>query len=416
MSQTAGSGSPRLQSIDLLRGIAALAVVILHVPHQAPGWEKQFDLAYWLWLPINLGHLGVSLFVVLSGFCIHTNTLRASRPGELSLHWGAFWKRRFIRLYPPYALAVLLSAGLTYLLFRQQGVPIGEALRGIRIDLLLHLAMIHNLMPTYASGLYNGPLWTLGMEEQLYALYLLLLLVRRWSLRGMLLMTLGVSTLLWQAWQIWGPTTLGSGRMHLGGWTWWPFQFWLLWTLGTVAAEAHAGRIRLPAWCCRGGVGLLLLLAGLLQYKLVWPALTSQANAGASLAWLCGSSGMMVEVASWLGQATAYFTLHLSFFVLVNACNRREQLQGPSQNPVVRFLAWVGLFSYSLYLLHVPLIEASKHWWPVENVLLRYLLLVPLCLAVAWLFFHLVEKHFLYRKARPAQVKIAAVEQTRQAA
>ena len=403
MTPVVATTNHRLQSIDLLRGVAALAVLLLHIPHHAPGWGKTYDLAYWLWLPVDLGHLGVSLFVLLSGFCIHTNTLRASPPGELSLNWGTFWKRRFVRLYPPYAIVVLLSGLLTYVLFLRHGVTPDLALRGVCRDVLMHLGMVHNLMPIYANGLYNGPLWTLGMEEQLYALYIVLLLLRRWSLRGTVLLTLAVSALLWQAWQVWGPTTLGHGPNHLGGWTWWPFQFWFLWTLGTVAAEAHAGRISLPSWCSRAGLGGLLLAAGLLQYKLVWPAVTGQANLGATLAALGGFTGGAAVAAAWLGQALAYGSLQVAFFILVNAVIRQERQQGSSQRLLVRGLAQVGLFSYSLYLLHVPVIEACKHFWPIDSVLGRYLVLLPGCILAGWLFFHLVEKHFLYRKSpRPA--------------
>src|SRR5688500_1389308 len=89
----------RLTSIDALRGIAALAVVLTHIPREHRG---RIDGTFFAFLPIDFGTLGVPLFLVISGFCIHLAVARRALEGHsASVDWAAFWKRRFYRLYPP---------------------------------------------------------------------------------------------------------------------------------------------------------------------------------------------------------------------------------------------------------------------------------------------------------------------------
>jgi peptidoglycan/LPS O-acetylase OafA/YrhL len=71
---------------------------------------------------------------------------------------------------------------------------------------------------------------------------------------------------------------------------------------------------------------------------------------------------------------------------------------------LARSLAAVGLISYSLYLVHAPLIDFLEHAiWKSTNdglasILLRYAVNVPASLAVALAFFLLVERRFLNRQ------------------
>src|SRR5437763_15738622 len=78
VAQLAPAGpKQRLQSIDFLRGVASFSVLVFHallsspLPAGLPGWVR-------LVLPIPMqGYLGVPLFFVISGFCIHLPRARA---------------------------------------------------------------------------------------------------------------------------------------------------------------------------------------------------------------------------------------------------------------------------------------------------------------------------------------------------
>lgn len=88
----------RLQALEGIRALAILAVVFYHLrPSLLPG-----------------GFIGVTVFFVLSGFLITSSIDREfSRHHRVSLR--NFYRRRFIRLWPPVLVTILLTAALTYL-------------------------------------------------------------------------------------------------------------------------------------------------------------------------------------------------------------------------------------------------------------------------------------------------------------
>src|ERR1051326_6103637 len=119
--QTKSPDRRRLRGIDALRGAAALGVVLYHAVEQGQKVLPNNLLQY----PIRLvqfgssfGYIGVFLFFVISGFCIHLQWARAKAAGiDPDIRFGSFWKRRIRRLYPPYLftllLFLLLAAGTT---------------------------------------------------------------------------------------------------------------------------------------------------------------------------------------------------------------------------------------------------------------------------------------------------------------
>src|ERR1041384_865590 len=86
----------RLRSIDALRGVAALGVVFFHAVEQGRNVVPNNLLEY----PVRLvqfassfGYIGVFLFFVISGFCIHLQWARAKAAGKQpDIRFGAFWK------------------------------------------------------------------------------------------------------------------------------------------------------------------------------------------------------------------------------------------------------------------------------------------------------------------------------------
>ena len=174
------SPSRHLERIDVLRAVAILLVVAFHYLPNATGqyelnWQGmwrdggdgQTRLMWWLY-PLSLGWSGVSLFFVISGFCIHYSFLKhaASSPGKSFLK-QFFWKR-FWRIYPPYfiALAVFFCLMLRH---HDAGATAG--------NFWSHLLLIHNFGLATFDGI-NPAFWSLAVEMQFYLLFPLVLRLR----------------------------------------------------------------------------------------------------------------------------------------------------------------------------------------------------------------------------------------------
>lgn len=389
-------------AIDLLRGLAALAVVFTHLPRPVPAG---FDRSLLLALPLDFGVLGVPLFIVISGFCIHlgyARRLAAGRAGTWS--WAAFWKRRFVRLYPTYLVAIGFSLAVASLLTR-----LGHAVElpaDRTWDLLTHLLMVHNLTREYSGGLGNPPFWTLGLEEQLYGLFAVVVLLRaRLSAARLLLAGLAVS-LAWRLAHVWGPFLLARatgrpaepfalplGPLTLGNADGWPFGWWFLWLVGAVAAEVWVGLVRVPAWC--RSWGLVLACGGVTAFT-HWRTLGRYARY-----WL-SDDGPQGWVRAGLNSLVALSELVFAVgcFALLLRLVEWEQAGKLTRWPA-RAVAAIGGFSYSLYLVHVPVIEGLTAVFgtpaTLAGVAVRAAVVVPACLGLAAGFFWLFERPFLRR-------------------
>ncbi len=156
----ARGGSDRLTSLDLLRFLAAAAVVLFH-----------FGYRYWTAgnAPIaalepiaRYGFLGVDVFFVLSGFVV-LRSAEGRSPGK-------FVRGRILRLYPEFWLAVLLAAAVYHLAPGDFGgtPPL--------LRVLGNLTMI----PTFIGVTeIDGVYWTLAVEVKFYFLLWALLLLRQ---------------------------------------------------------------------------------------------------------------------------------------------------------------------------------------------------------------------------------------------
>jgi peptidoglycan/LPS O-acetylase OafA/YrhL len=121
---------------------------------------------------INCGARGVDLFFAISGFCLAYPFLRSWRAGgRPEIGYGRFMVRRLLRIAPPYWSALLLFALLSLTGFGLPSAPgthldAGAALREFGLE---------GAFLTNASPAYNASFWTLGIEMRWYLLFPLLL-------------------------------------------------------------------------------------------------------------------------------------------------------------------------------------------------------------------------------------------------
>jgi peptidoglycan/LPS O-acetylase OafA/YrhL len=98
----------RFYTIDIIRGLAALSVLLTHWGGLTEKYADQFTkkIILILQVPINLiwqgggTHPGVVIFIVLSGFCIHLSVEKNIKQIKNKYFWKIYYLRRSIRIYP----------------------------------------------------------------------------------------------------------------------------------------------------------------------------------------------------------------------------------------------------------------------------------------------------------------------------
>ncbi|MFL6208035.1 MAG: acyltransferase family protein [Pyrinomonadaceae bacterium] len=374
------SGSHRLLGLDALRGFAAIYVVLYHAVTQSPHDEWNAGLR---WLAagvrtfVHYGYISVFLFFVISGFCIHLHWAKARAAGRpAQLNFIPFWRRRLRRLYPPYLFALILFLAVAAY---SDGIALT---RFYLYDLMLHLTMLHNLNSHTAYGI-NGVFWTLAIEEQLYlAYFLLLFLRRRWGWRTTIAVCaaaragwLLLSLLIKNRYGVFVPVNEAAAA------------HWFTWALGALSVEAAFGLVVLPRWC-RSWRVCLAALAG--------AAGLAYLQENVQMAWYVHDSVWLLTHPLWA----------IGLFVLVNRVVTAE-LTGRLWRNVPRLWRWgasVGLFSYSLYLTHeLVMLEIWRFTGRgLPGYVVAVLIMTPLSVACAWVFFWFCERPFLPRSARTA--------------
>ena len=367
----------RLRGIDALRGAAALGVVFYHAVEQGqkvlPNNLFQHPIRL-VQFTSSFGYIGVFLFFVISGFCIHLQWARSKAAGvEPDIRFGAFWKRRIRRLYPPYIITLLL-----FLLLAASTVGINLTHLFV-YDVGMHLLMLHNLDPNTCYTI-NGVFWTLAIEEQLYLAYFLLLFIRvRWGWR----VTIAVCLFARLAWMgishvVWLKTGVGIPVPEAAA------SHWFTWALGALGVEVMFGLTTLRGWSrdLRLATVLIVVASALSTY----------------LPYI--SKDTILHDFSW-------FLIHplwgLGFFIVVNRTVLAEQswLRQTALPSIVSVFSTLGVFSYSIYLTHELVIMQSwrwtnPSWWQLANV---FLVVVPAVILFAWVFFWFCEKPFMVRRA-----------------
>ena len=153
--------------LDGLRGLAALYVVLFHCwLYTFPGYPNSSAPP---WLDgLMFGRLAVVFFLVLSGFSLAISPARHGwEPGGVA----QFLRRRAWRILPPYWAALVMSLIISWFVVPAShfGPPTGSSI-------LVYGLLVQDM---FTAPTPNGAFWSIGIEAELYLLFPLLLFVRR---------------------------------------------------------------------------------------------------------------------------------------------------------------------------------------------------------------------------------------------
>ena len=296
--------------IDGLRAVAVLSVVLYHL--DAPGFSG--------------GFVGVDVFFVISGFLIGGHIAEDLAKGRFSL--ARFYERRVRRIAPAMLslLALVMAAGVVVLTSPEYSQLVGVAVS--TIELIPNIRMLQLIEGPPGAAAQLSPLahlWSLGIEEQFYLAFPLLMLAIA-KLGGgryvLWLMFLGLSSL--------AACLLISRLATLEDFYLPWFRAWELFLGALVAVGSAAPRsARRREVIALGGLGLIGVADVLLKRGMDYPSeLSLLPCLGGALVLYAGAGG-----SGFAGR------------VMTN-----------------RPMRWIGLWSYSLYLIHWPLLILALHW------------------------------------------------------
>jgi len=359
-----------VRGLDGLRALAVSAVVLFHATED--------------WL--RGGFLGVDVFFVLSGYLI-TSQLLGEWESTGRINLAGFWKRRARRILA--ALYLLLAVTLTFALYVHPAEV--AVFRGDAVATLAYVAnwyFIFHHQPYFEAVAHPSPLlhlWSLGVEEQFYLVWPLLLapalaLLRRYAALPVLLLAV-VSTVLMAV--LYHPE-IDPSRVYYG--------------TDTHAAALLLGAVLAFVWAPRpeaeddaasprtAGVSLRLRGRTSLRRGLLFDVLGM-----ASLLTLFAFFSRANDSSAFLyrGGFTVVALITGAAVVAVSHPAARLVTAVLELAPV----RWLGRRSYAVYLWHWPVIVFTRPGTDVKAGGLWLLVLrVGLALAFAELSYRLVEQ------------------------
>lgn len=338
----------RMLELDALRGIAAVAVLVCHLPR-----------GFWF------GETGVDLFFVLSGFLITGIILRSmDQPGFLR----TFYVRRSLRIFPIYYLV----------LFAAYGVNLIRTTPGDTAGFPFYLVYLQNVQEYWGGDTPHTDMslnhtWTLAIEEQFYLFWpVVFVLFKKRAALWLAVVLIGLPVAL---------RHMGISKLvlfaHTDGLAMGALLAWLMLQTASVRREKKA--------CGYAGIAIIAFITyGALYWKSSFdnPAFTPK--------------GFLAMNAAISVISVAYFGL-IGFVVCMSGSPWLAVLRN-------RILVSVGTISYGLYLYHWLLYEhldtVVKFGWRMGDPWWLDVIKLFTSFAVAIGSWHIIEQPILRLKDR----------------
>jgi peptidoglycan/LPS O-acetylase OafA/YrhL len=368
--------------LDGIRGFSALFVALYHAQLFTGHTD---DYIHSSLKPLNIflgyGHFSVAVFIVLSGFCL---TIPVAKSEDIRLKGGfsRYIGRRSTRILPPYYFALVLSLILIY------SFPILQTISNTVWDskipvtassLISHLLLTHNFSENWILKI-NGPLWSVATEWQIYFVFPILI-------------------------YIWRKVNLSLS---------FSFAIILGCAIALLIPVVHSWYLGLFAM---GMVSSVICFSKQPLFTLI----------NSRLNWSILSKGATILLFFFLTMLQ-FKTIHLlisesivGFLICIILINFTFVEVKSLHKPLVlklfntRFAAFIGTFSYSIYLIHSPILGllnlAGLNYQMSTDIRLLSMLFiaVPFSILISYLFYLLVERRFI-PKQRETSASITALD------
>ena len=351
-SETAGFR----QDIQLLRAIAILFVVLNHI-----------DCAF---LSVPAGYRGVDVFFVVSGFVIMSSILRHESLGK-RFALLTFFKRRAQRLYPAFLVVIICVFVVSFITQSFIHVQQETARTGVGASLFFANYVLLARKIDYFNPLYPNPLthtWSLSVEEQFYiTLGVLFILLKRFrvSLSGLFAMVVVAVLAALSLYSCFNFQNLPDAQRFFPNPDLFPFY------------SFHS-----RAWQLLAGVLVAQIIQRLPNKHFKFQ--TYIARVVATVSFLGIFRGLIAGGQEHqLGIDALIITLSTALFIF----SMPLALKNSNQLGLPKIISWLGSRSYSLYLVHWPIILFGRQIFGSSTALNFS------CLVVS-----IISSEFLYKK------------------
>jgi len=334
--------------IDGLRAVAILSVLFFHInPAWLPG-----------------GFIGVDVFFVISGFLISSHIM-SEIESQNGFEFGRFYLRRIQRILPALFFMISLVLLVSYFIFTQSYFhTAGE-------QALTAVLSFSNIYFYLTSGYFDldaslKPLlhtWSLGVEEQFYLLWpLILVLFTKVSRRSVLVLWLFCVLIL-----ISFLLNIIFGDSKDAIFYLMPFRIF----------EFSVGAV--VAWFVLRGA----------SYK--YSESVGNVVGGVSLA-------VLLSMMFFLDEESVFPSYNAIPVIVASALILYYQGSLVSKLLSVKWLVFVGLISYSLYLYHWPVIVFARYLFPMQSIYMLNITIVILSFLLAVFSYFYIERPLRYTK------------------
>ena len=393
-------GNPRFPLFDGLRAAAAIGVLVGHVASSTGEWKTSLIGQ----IGVDL-QIGVAVFFGISGFLLYRPFVAADLASKRRPDLKSFYRRRVLRIVPGYWVALTILA---------IAIPIPAVFSS---DWWHYYFLIQNFWGLIDTGGYYikgmGQAWTLSIEASFYlALPFYAMLIgklsagkknRRIKLDIGILIAMAIISFWLRKTAMDSFLTAPQQHTSLGD--------------SLVGALPYGGLLAtLPLSFLWFSVGMLMAVASAAEsHRKVRPRFIAAVAERPGLVWLGALAVFMTMVLGdsslAKGEHPSHYILQAivaSLFIFPAAFTRKGGSGLPARILAHRWIVWLGLVSYGIYLWHNGLLELifNAGILPKDNAfLILTVLLLATTIPVAAISYYLVESPFLrFKEARKKTV------------